>query len=328
MTTAGDNRLRMPHTLRLDPWTPTYESALQLEDDEPDNVDAFVETNDWQVIRPLASETPESIFFIDGVRRVDTGIVDEANDSLAYGLLGSYAAGVTVHRHGKAEIHREEVQRRIVIGADRRHETMLIPAGSLTLNYVGAGVKENTRAKVLAQLQVLMRKLEGDLARECAGLAALTFVDGPLTYLLPLEEAILGYVKTHSKNYLNAEQMRTLSALETGTRTPIFQFGTEGSSRYSWYMRVGPRGRLDYSLAGVVRIEVSAMIGKDDAMLLANCSTAILPRFATTPAWDPRAPQNLYPISALESRLHHHLGDRDWIRHSIAEHFHRLAEAA
>src|SRR5437899_6133843 len=101
MTTAGDNRLRMPHTLRLDPWAPTYESALQLEDDEPDNVDAFVETNDWQVIRPVASETPASIFFIDGVRRVDTGIVDEANDSLAYGLLGSYAAGVTVPRHGK-----------------------------------------------------------------------------------------------------------------------------------------------------------------------------------------------------------------------------------
>ncbi len=24
----------MPLTLRLDPWTPTYESALQIEDDE------------------------------------------------------------------------------------------------------------------------------------------------------------------------------------------------------------------------------------------------------------------------------------------------------
>src|SRR5665811_221196 len=45
------------------------------------------------------------------------------------------------------------------------------------------------------RLQVLMRKLEGDLGRDTAGYHALTFVDGPLTYLLPLEEPILGYVK-------------------------------------------------------------------------------------------------------------------------------------
>ncbi len=331
MTTASANLQAMPLTLRLDPWTPAYESALQIEDDAPDSgpVNAFVETDDWRVISPRAPDPPpESIFFIDGVRRIDTGVVDEADESLTFGLLGSYAAGVTVHRAGHADIHCEEARRRVVLGAGRSHPHMFVPAGSVVLEYASSSIAENSRTKVVAELQVLMRKLEGDLGRQTAEYHALTFVDGPLTYLLPLEEPILGYVKTHARYYVAAEQMRTASALETGTRTPVFQFGTEGASRYSWYTRVGPRRALDYALAGVVRVEVSATIGADEAVRLADCSTALLPRFATTPAWDPRAPQNLYPVSALESRLHHRLGDREWIRRSIAAHFHKQLVAA
>ena len=37
--------------------------------------------------------------------------------------------------------------------------------------------------------------------------------------------------------------------------------------------------------------------------------TATLPRFASAPHKDPRAPQNLYPISGLERVLRRRLGD-------------------
>jgi hypothetical protein len=85
---------------------------------------------------------------------------------------------------------------------------------------------------------------------------------------------------------------------------------------------------LDNSLAGVVRVEVSAVIGASEAIRLADISTALLPRFATKPAWDPRAPQNLYPVAALESRLHNRMGDREFIRRCIAVHMHKLLGAA
>ncbi|MEX2392353.1 MAG: DNA double-strand break repair nuclease NurA [Dehalococcoidia bacterium] len=315
-------------TLRLDPWTPSYESALQVEEEDAGgvpNVKHFVETDDWRVIEPTPPEPfPESVFFIDGVRRIDTGVVDEADGGIAYGLLGSFAAGATVHRGGRAEIYRELIERRVVLGAGREQDPIRVPAGSVTLHYEPSSTPENSRSKVVAEIQVLMRKLEGDLGREIAQQAALTFVDGPLTYLLPLEEPILGYVKTHSRYYVGPDLMPVLNALTTGTRTPVFQFGSEGVGRYSWYTRVGPRRALDYSMAGVVRVEISSTVGAQTAARYADLSTAILPRFATTAAWDPRAPQNLYPVSALESRLHQRMGDREFVRRSIAVHFQRL----
>ncbi len=37
--------------------------------------------------------------------------------------------------------------------------------------------------------------------------------------------------------------------------------------------------------------------------------SAVLPRFASEPHKEPRAPQNLVPIAGLEHRLRHRLGD-------------------
>jgi hypothetical protein len=37
--------------------------------------------------------------------------------------------------------------------------------------------------------------------------------------------------------------------------------------------------------------------------------TATLPRFASSPHKEPRAPQNLYPIAGLERALRRRLGD-------------------
>ena len=43
---------------------------------------------------------------------------------------------------------------------------------------------------------------------------------------------------------------------------------------------------------------------------LADLSAVTLPRFASTPYKDPRAPQNLTPIAGLERRLRGMLGDQ------------------
>jgi hypothetical protein len=321
----------MPLTLRVDPWTPAYESALRFEEDPTDEppVDATVETDSWAPVRPDASVAPPAtVFFIDGVRRVDISVIREAEDQLVFGLLGSYAAGVSEFRSGSGTIGVCNVNRRIILGAGIRHDPIEIDAGSIVLTYEGHGTPENDRHSVVNEIQVLMRKLEGTLAISIAEREALTFVDGPLTYLLPLEEPIMGYVKTHTRYYLSNEHMQTVTALDPGTRSPVFGFGEAGNARYSWYLRLAQPRAIDHSLTGIVRIEVSTSVGADDAVRLADTSTATVSRFASTSAWDPRAPQNLYPISALEERLRHLLGDREWIRRHIEAHIHREGTTA
>jgi hypothetical protein len=63
-----------------------------------------------------------------------------------------------------------------------------------------------------------------------------------------------------------------------------------------------------------------ATIGIERAVSLADLTTQHLPRFASSPIWDSRAPQNLYPFAALEQRLRHELGDHNWIRRAIESH--------
>jgi hypothetical protein len=94
-----------------------------------------------------------------------------------------------------------------------------------------------------------------------------------------------------------------VGCLAAGQRTPVFRL----SSLYSWYLRLpGPVGP---PWAGIVRIECSGDLPVPEAVALADRSTATLPRFASRPYKDPRAPQNLTPIAGLERRLHGLLGD-------------------
>ena len=316
----------MPLSLRIDPWAADYEGALRVEldgeDEERAATDVYVETDNWRPLGPVTAEPEvEAIYFVDGVRRVDVGVIDEGDGRLVYGLFGSYAAGVVRYCRGSINIERRETKRSIVLGADLRSEEIVIEAGTATLRYQPSSADENNRRDVLQRLQMLMRTLEGELARPLAAEGSIAFLDGGLTFLLPLQAPLLGYIKTHSRWYLPSELLPQLNLLETGMRTPVFRFGERAASRYSWYLRLAAPRAIDYSLAGVVRLEVSSTLGLADAVRLADYSAALLPRFASERHWDARAPQNLYPIAALEDRLRHELGDHEWVRRHIETHF-------
>jgi hypothetical protein len=66
-------------------------------------------------------------------------------------------------------------------------------------------------------------------------------------------------------------------------------------------------------------------VSRDVAVELADASAGILPRFASLPHWDPRAPQNLVPIAGLEKRLRHLLGDRVLVNRMIRDAARRIA---
>jgi hypothetical protein len=73
----------------------------------------------------------------------------------------------------------------------------------------------------------------------------------------------------------------------------------------------------DSELAGIARLEVSEAVGIETALRLANASTVILPLFVPSRWRDPRSPQNLLPIGALEASLRRHMGDGRLIRRHI-----------
>jgi hypothetical protein len=78
-------------------------------------------------------------------------------------------------------------------------------------------------------------------------------------------------------------------------------------TRHSWYVRLPGSGGAP--LAGVVRCECTADLAPADVTTLADVTAAVLPRYASEPHKDQRAPQNLYPIGGLERELRHRLGD-------------------
>ena len=59
-------------------------------------------------------------------------------------------------------------------------------------------------------------------------------------------------------------------------------------------------------------------VGVDEAVRLAELTTSVIPRFVPSRNRDPRAPQNLVPIGALEHHLRRGLGDTRLIHRRLA----------
>jgi hypothetical protein len=138
-------------------------------------------------------------------------------------------------------------------------------------------------------------------------------VDGPLRGRRELPRTV-GFTKTQPGHYLPAPLLAVVVALSPGQRSPIFRIGAPSPS-YSWYLRLP--GRSGAPWAGMVRVECSVQWPVAEAIELADLSAVTLPRFASTPYKDPRAPQNLVPIAGLERRLRGLLGDQRLLHRAL-----------
>ncbi|MBW3658118.1 MAG: hypothetical protein KY457_05730 [Actinobacteria bacterium] len=295
--------------LAVEAWAPEYGSSMGSMGDpgagspaSTANVDVNVEVDarDWTPRTP-SGDAAEDVLFIDGVQRVDAQVWITDDDGTRLGHAASYAAG-TVRCDGHAGVEACEVRR-----------SLIAPAGAPTLvtraaTYAPAAVAADDPDALRSGLQERRRKLEIAVAN--AGAAAdLVVVDGPLSGRAELPNAI-GYVKTHHVTYLPPLLADVVPQLGPGQRTPLFLTQTQ-FSRYAWYLRL-PHG-AGHPWAGVVRGEASGDVPLDEAVRLADLSAATLPRFASQPHKDGRAPQNLYPIAGLERHLKRMLGDPSFL---------------
>lgn len=310
-----------PIRLRLDPWPGEYESPFQvegLEEDDVPSVRTDVEGIGWRAVEPQDRIRPDLIHFIDGVRRIDARIIgDDGTSRINYGVLGSIAVGAVRVERASASFERLTVKRFVVLGNGVSTEPQYLRVGHADLVFEPHAAGEGTPNAPVLMLQELMRREEAALAQELATTSGCTFADGPLTYFSELKLPTIGIIKRIFKAYLSETTFPLVGQLSAGQRTPVFYI-TEGKyDRYSWYLRVRAPRPMDYAAAGVMRLEVRSGIGLERAVELADASAACIPSFAGDPFRDPRSPQNLLPIGALEQELRHRMGDRFAVRRAI-----------
>lgn len=267
-----------------------------------------VETTDWAPITPPDQDLPPAAF-LDGVSRVDARAFMDAGAAVIPGLCGSVGAGAVLVEE-RAVYGPHNVRRSVVFGAGAEAS---LPSVDPSLVYESRSVPGSRPEELNLGLQEVRSWAEDELAARLAREGWLVIADGPARVREPL--SVIGLIKSHHKAYLGPELEPVVRVLERGQRTPVFLFGII-RPRYSWYLRLADDGG-EHPWAGVVRCEVTAALSMNRAFELADISALHLPRFASKPFWDSRAPQNLVPIATLERRLWHLLGDREIVYRRI-----------
>jgi hypothetical protein len=297
----------------VDAWDPAYGASFEAGGGggpaapSSAQVDADVElpATDWRAVDVRRDVTaPDVVLLVDGVRRIDASVWTAEDDGGSFpGIAASYAAGVVRCdlERGAAELAGSRVGRGLFTASPSAQDVV---AGAIRYPvHRVSGTGE--LSKLPAAVQGPLTALEVAVSDAVRADGDLLVVDGPLRSRRNLPRT-LGYIKTQHSQYLDGRLTAVVTGLAPGQRCPVFRLGTAWGG-YSWYLRLPVAGGAPW--AGIVRVECSADLTEAEAIGLADLSLVTLPRFASTPYKDPRAPQNLIPIAGLERRLRGMLGD-------------------
>ena len=302
--------------LHVESWSPDYGSPYESDAAlaEPERVDETVEVpGKWEPISGVDDGISE-VAFVDGVRRVDARLTLDEPGSPVPGLCGSYAVGAVLWNRSipRSEVIEARVSRLAVFAAGKGAP---IPVVSPELSYRSESVPDSDPAALITRFHGAMRRAEGELSEELAMAGRFVVSDGPINTMAATDK--VGFIKSHRAPYLSAERSAVIARLGVAERTPLFLIGRGGTyERYSWYFRIAQLAG-GHSWTGVVRGEVSAGLEKSRALTIAARTTAIIPAVASESHIDPRAPQNLVPIAALERELRRRLGDPGYVYRAL-----------
>ena len=314
---------------RMTPWSPAQgpvsDAPLNASgDDGPFRIDISVE-GPW-IPHRLSGDQASIVQIVDGVRRVEAhALSDTASGAIVPVLIGSYAAGAVRCEPGRATVLTDgdllRVERRY-LQTGSHAEDLLVHAGQTELRFRASPVPHALKpSDLVRELTNRMLAAEARLVnRLSADCGALTLVDGPLR-AGTAGRRVAGYIKRTAKWYVGVEESAIFDDLGVGDRTPLFRLSVEGQTkrdRFSWYVRIADLGPHLHPRASVMRLETWATLPVEQAARLADECARTLPHLAGSPIRDPRAPQNLTPVSGLEGWLRRLLGNRELLRRYIA----------
>jgi hypothetical protein len=292
----------------VEDWGATYGSPyLVLSDDGGTDGAVLAEDGVDLCCHPGRPYQPADgpIAFVDGVRRGEASLwLEDTRTGIgARGVAGGHACGAVIADGVTRAIFGETRVRRLAIWGSGL--TGQLPAVAGGWSWESRSIADSNPDAPLKDLQTRMRQEEGRLAEALCAEGYLTVVDGPLNFVRSRDLPVVGYVKTHYRALLDPEHHRRIPQLGSGERTSLFRLGQD---RYSAYLRLAPIATTASPWTGIVRIEIPQSAGLADAVAVADRIAGVLPYFAGIAHRDPRAPQNLQPIGAVESHLRHLLG--------------------
>lgn len=287
----------------VETWAPEYGIAIDAGgmEESSDSVDASIEVelSKWEPRAVEHFDWSGAVAFIDGTRRIDARVW-VADDQVVSrpGVCATVAAGVVQCWPSRAEVTDIVVERNFYAYPFSGMAAISTAHGA----YAPVASAGDGPEDFYLSIHERMTQLETALA---PGDVDVVVFDGPLRGRN--DPRGVGYVKTQHVHYLVDELRSVLGRLGIGERTPLFEIASRGFSRRSWYVRLP--GKQAHPLSGIVRCELPMAGTVADAIERADLVTGLLPRYASEPHKDGRAPQNLYPIAGLERDLRHRMGD-------------------
>jgi hypothetical protein len=301
--------------LFVEGWAPGYGSPLETDErmvPPEGSVDTAVEPGEWLPRRGTDDGTG-TIVFVDGVRRVDARLTLDEPEGPVPGICGSFGVGSVVwDRLARSSSFESVLIERWAIFSKGKQETFppleLQPAVASTTT---ASAEPDAPVK---ELQAKMRRAEARCAAGSSDGGRLVFSDGPLEH--GIAGRVVGVIKSHVITYLPPDLNVLVGSIPVGHRTPLFTIWDH--RKYSWYVRLADLAG-GHPWSGVVRCETPGQLPLEEVLAIADRSAAILPLVSSEPHLDPRAPQNLVPIAALETHLRHLMGDPGLVYRAMRE---------
>jgi len=294
-----------PESVFCSEWAATYGNPYLEAPTTPADTDVARIVEDDGVLRTHAVlKIPDTtLVFVDGVRRMEAYLTAERSGTAVRGVSGAHGVGAVIcapEREPKFE--RCASRRYLVWEGGRDLELAPHPTGFMwEVDSIAPGAETPAEAR----LQDLMRDAERALAEDLTEDDRLVILDGPLNRVRTQGRRVVGYVKTHHRIPLDAGGRAVVATLAAGQRTSLF---LPRDDVYSAYVRL-PSTQPAGVWGATIRLEIPTHVGMRAAVGLADLATALLPRYAGVGHIDPRAPQNLQPVAALERHLRHGLGD-------------------
>lgn len=245
------------------------------------------------------------VAFVDGVRRGDARLsISRPGGAMAVGVAGAHGVGAVVCEQGLPPRFDRLETTRLVVWGEGEHVALPDVPGGYAWECVSVPTAHPDAP--LNALQERMREAERHLAESLCVAGMLTIIDGPLHYLRSSDRPVVGYVKTHHRAVLPRDEHRRVPDLRPGQRTSLF---AKRAEIYACYLRLADPPPWGGPWTGIVRLDLPSATGVAAAAGAADNAALLLPRYASVAHRDSRAPVNLQPVGALESRLRHLLGD-------------------